>query len=263
VAAFYYGWYPSSFNYPGSHYHPTAGSYDSMDPATVKRQIDQMRYGGIQAGIASWWGPGTSTDRALPVDLRAADGTPFKWALFYEQEGPNFPNQPPDQLRASLQYVVDRYTNDPNFLRVNGKPVVFVWPDPNDRCEMVSRWSQANTLGLYVVQKRFPNSTACLGGADSWYDYSPDRPTIEVKPYSFSVGPGFWRYDESSPRLVRDPARFDANVAAMAASTAQWKLVTTFNEYGEGTAIEPSVEWASPSGYGTYLDIMHRHFGTR
>ncbi|MEY2569350.1 MAG: hypothetical protein QOE35_3879 [Actinomycetota bacterium] len=263
VAAFYYGWYPGSFELPGSHYTPTAGKYDSKDLATVQRQIDQMRYGGIQAAIASWWGPGSSTDQAFATDLRAADGTPFKWALYYELEGPNYPNQAPDQLRSSLQYIVDRYANDPNYLKVDGKPVIFVWPDPNDRCDMVSRWNAANTFGLYVVQKRFPGYASCGAQPQSWHDYSPDRPTIEVKPWSFGVSPGFWLYNEGSPRLARDPARFEQGVAAMAASPAMWKLVTTFNEWGEGTAVEPATAWATPSGYGVYLDIMHKVLGSR
>lgn len=262
VAAFYYGWYPSSFGYPGTRYHPTAGAYDSKDINTVRRQIDQMRYGGIQAGIASWWGPGHSTDQAFPVDLAAAEGTPFKWALYYEPEGPGHPNQSPDQLRASLQYLVDRYMNHPNYLRIDGKPVIFVWPDPNDRCDMVTRWNQANTLGLHVVQKRFPGYASCGDQPTSWHDYSPDRYSIEVKPWSYSVGPGFYRYDEA-PRLARDPAKFEAAVRSMAASSAMWKLVTTFNEWGEGTAIEPAEEWASPSGYGVYLDIMHGVLGSK
>lgn len=37
----------------------------------------------------------------------------------------------------------------------------------------------------------------------------------------------------------------------MAASKAQFQLVTTFNERGEGTAVEPATEWASVSGFGT------------
>ena len=35
------------------------------------------------------------------------------------------------------------------------------------------------------------------------------------------------------------------------------QLVTTFNEWGEGTAVEPAAEWSSPSGFGTYLDVLH------
>ena len=39
--------------------------------------------------------------------------------------------------------------------------------------------------------------------------------------------------------------------------------MTTYNEWGEGTAVEPATEWASPSGFGVYLDILHNHLGSR
>jgi hypothetical protein len=31
----------------------------------------------------------------------------------------------------------------------------------------------------------------------------------------------------------------------------------SFSEWGEGTAVEPALEWSSPSGYGSYLDVLH------
>jgi hypothetical protein len=43
----------------------------------------------------------------------------------------------------------------------------------------------------------------------------------------------------------------------MVASNARWQLVLTFNEWPEGTSIESAHEWASPSGYGVYLDVLH------
>ena len=43
----------------------------------------------------------------------------------------------------------------------------------------------------------------------------------------------------------------------MVASGKQWQLVTTFNEWGEGTAVEGATEWESPSGFGAYLDALH------
>ena len=43
----------------------------------------------------------------------------------------------------------------------------------------------------------------------------------------------------------------------MVGSGAQFQLVTTFNEWGEGTAVESAGEWASDSGFGVYLDILH------
>jgi hypothetical protein len=51
--------------------------------------------------------------------------------------------------------------------------------------------------------------------------------------------------------------RWNQNVRDMAASSAAWQLVTTFNEWGEGTSVESAQEWSSPSGFGLYLDALH------
>ena len=262
TAMFYYGWYPVGFQTMGSRFQPTAGAYSTQDAAVVRKHIDQMRYAGMQAGIASWWGAGDQTDKSLEVGMAQAQGTPFKWTIYYELEGSTHPDPSVDKLRGDLQYIRDKYTNSPNWLFVDGKPVIFVWPGTGDTCAMVDRWNAANTMGFYVVHKRFPNNAGCIGRTASWHDYSPDLYKIEVKGYSFSVGPGFWRYDEN-PRLARNPAQFESAVAAMAASSAPWKLVTTFNEWNEGTSVEPAAEWASPSGYGVYLDILHNRLGSR
>ena len=45
----------------------------------------------------------------------------------------------------------------------------------------------------------------------------------------------------------------------MVASGEPWQLVTTFNEWGEGTSVESAVEWASASGYGQYMDVLHNN----
>ena len=37
-----------------------------------------------------------------------------------------------------------------------------------------------------------------------------------------------------------------------------FRLLTTFNEWGEGTAVESAREWRSRSGYGSYLDVVRR-----
>jgi hypothetical protein len=51
--------------------------------------------------------------------------------------------------------------------------------------------------------------------------------------------------------------RWNQNIQDMIASGAPFQLITTFNEWGEGTAAESAQEWASSSGYGAYLDDLH------
>src|SRR5579864_4597720 len=114
TAAFYYGWYPSSFSNPGTKYHPTAGQYSSQDPNVVKNQISQMRYAGMQAGIFSWWGAASSpglpygyqqVDTAFGVALQAAHGTPFTWAVYFESGSPAFGDRSVGALRNYMQYI--------------------------------------------------------------------------------------------------------------------------------------------------------------
>ena len=43
----------------------------------------------------------------------------------------------------------------------------------------------------------------------------------------------------------------------MMSSGEDWQLITSFNEWGEGTSVESAKQWASPSGQGSYLDALH------
>ena len=57
--------------------------------------------------------------------------------------------------------------------------------------------------------------------------------------------------------MARDPARWAQDIANMVNSHEPWQLVTTFNEWMEGTSIEGATEWASTSGQGVYMDALH------
>jgi hypothetical protein len=256
-AAFYYPWFPETWgpsSNPFTNYQPSAGLYNSTDSATIKHHIDAMQYGGIQAGISSWWGQGTKTDQRVPAMLRAADGTGFRWSVYYEPEAQGDPTVA--QLEDDLTYLSSHYGNDPSFLRIDGRFVVFVYADGADACGMASRWAQANTVNAYIVLKVFSGFKTCAQQPAGWHQYGPASASADMAPYSYTISPGFWKKGETA-RLTRDPARWANQVAAMASSTAQFQLITTFNEWGEGTAVESAGEWSSPSGYGTYLDILH------
>lgn len=81
---------------------------------------------------------------------------------------------------------------------------------------------------------------------------------LENPPHSFVISPGFWLANENKPRVPRPGrAKFCEWVAKMNQSGQDWQLVVSFNEWGEGTAVESAVRWDSPSGYGDYLDCLH------
>ncbi len=257
-AAFYYPWFPEAWTqqgiYPYTNYTPKLGFYSNTDQDILKQHIAMLQYGNIQAGIASWWGQGSQTDTKIAGLLSAAAGTTFRWALYYENESMGDPSV--SQIKSDLTYISNNYARDPSYLRVNGKFVVFVYADAADGCGMADRWKQANTVGAYIALKVFVGYDSCVSQPDSWHQYSPAVATDQQGSYSYSISPGFW-LKGNSVRLARDITRWKQNVLDMVASGAQWQLVTTFSEWGEGTAVEPATQWASSSGYGQYLDLLH------
>lgn len=261
-AAFYYAWYPEAWfrdpAFPYSLFRPSLDYYSAADARVVRNHTAAMRYAHFDAGIYSWWGP----DGYPPTDLRfwrylaEARATAFRWAVYYEREG--YENPSVEKIRSDLEYLRDTYATKPAYLKVGGRFVVFVYGSAEDGCDsMAARWRAANTVGAYIVLKAFAGFRTCSVQPDAWHQYSAALPEYDLAPDSFMIAPGFDETSEPAPRLGRDPARWRADVAAMLASNARWQLVLTFNEWPEGTSVESAREWASPSGYGTYLDALH------
>lgn len=258
-AAFYYPWFPEAWVQQGfdpyTRYSPTAGRYDGGLPSVVAGHVAAMEYGGIDVGIASWWGIGSRTDGRMRTLLDAVSASPLRWTIYHEGEGQGDPAL--EDLAVDLRYVRDRYAGDPGFFRIGGRFVVFVYADRDDACPMVERWQRANAeIGAYLVLKIFPGYRDCSAQPDAWHQYAPANATDAQSGFSFAISPGFEKPGEP-PRLGRDLDRWRRDVAAMVASAAPFQLVTTFNEWGEGTSVESAAEWATPSGFGAYLDVLH------
>jgi hypothetical protein len=260
-AAFYYAWYPEAWwrdpVFPYSLYHPSLDYYSAADAGIVRDHTDALLYAHLNAGIYSWWGP----DGYPPTDLRfwrylaAARTTPLRWALYYEREGYGDPSV--EQIRSDLEYIRDTYATKPAYLKVDGRFVVYVYGEASDGCDTAARWRAANTVGAYIVLKAFAGFRDCAAQPDGWHQYSAALPEYELLPDSFMIAPGFDERSELEPRLARDPSRWRTDVADMLASNARWQLVLSFNEWPEGTSVESAREWATPSGYGSYLDALH------
>ena len=253
-AAFYYPWYPESEGW-ATRYMPTLGKYDSSDPHVLATHVAQARYAGLDAFIASYWGPDTPTARRLPLLLDAAGRQGFHIAAYYEPESWQ---PPPSQAFLSQDFdSLYRLSAHPAWLRVQGKPVLFVYNIGREAsCQAVKRLEAASQSRFYLNLKVFEGYRDCSAQPDSWHQYVPARGFDQQDSYAATVSPGFFKFDETVPRLPRDLDRFKSDLRRQVASSARWQLITTFNEWGEGTAVEPSIQWLSPSGYGTYLEAM-------
>jgi hypothetical protein len=251
-AAFYYPWFPESWNQQGfnpfTKYHPALGFYDSSSIAVIRSHVASMQAAGVTAAISSWWGQDTPTNARVSALL--ANAGSFRWALYYETEGTTDP--PVAQIHADLAYIATTYGAQAAYLRVNGRPVVFVYGGDNDGCGMADRWKAANVgINAYIDLKIFPGYRSCASQPDSWHQYSPAVAADHHAGYSYTISPGFNKRSEAAPRLVRDLARWTTDIAAMKASGEPWQLVTTFSEWGEGTQVEASTEFGD-----SYLNAL-------
>ena len=251
---------------------PTRGRY-STDLPTVKAQIADMQYAGVSLGLASWFGQSSNTNANWPVLFQAAQGTGFSWAPYYEPEGTSDPT--PTAIAADLHYLRTTYggTSALAMLPGRGMPVFVYNADDLDNthgCATVTRWKQAKDLlqqqyaeTVYVDLKVFPGYTTCADSAsiDGWHQYGPASAVQDFSHApgdgSYAISPGFWKAGNAygtAPFLARDRARWQSNIATMNASGAKWQLITTYNEWGEGTAIESSSGCRVTPPPGTYCD---------
>jgi hypothetical protein len=258
--AFYYSWYPQTWTVGGAHvfYQPELGYYNSDNEEVVAQHIEDMEYAKIDVVIASWWRIESHNQAyrfPLMLNKTSEMGAKLKWAVYYETEGSSNPTI--EELRSNLDYIKTNYTGHEAYAHINGKPVIFVYNANDKSCEVADRWIQATNGEWYVNLKVFGGFRDCTNQPDSWHQYGPATRVQHHKGYSYVISPGFWRADESTPRLVRDPDMFYQNVREMVASGEPWQLVTTYNEWGEGTAIERCYDWQSDTEYGKYLDALH------
>jgi hypothetical protein len=267
---FYYPWFAEAWKQsgysPATHYQPSAGYYNSL--AVVSSHVRSMVYGGFSFAASSWWGQGSKEDARFGPLLTAAHGTSLMVAPYYEAEGnpitgvAGSPNPTPAQLTSDLNYLAAHYVDDPSYLWIAGKPAIFVYGDGSDSCATAARWATANAAAsrhFYVVLKVVGGYQNCANQPDNWHQYGPASAADSQGTHSYTISPGFYKFSESSARLARDPARWVSAVKAMNCSSADFKLVTTFNEWGEGSSVEAARQWASASGEGTYLDALHAH----
>ncbi len=262
-----------------SHYYPLIGPYASGDPDVVEYQLLLMKYAGIDGVLIDW--PGTLQKLDYPKNVknseamieRSADfGLGF--AVVYEDQNLKHGEAPDARAagRSDMTYLRDRYFNQPNYLRHGGAPLLLVFgpqvlQSPDDWGDLFSVLPQRPTLLTLWYESKEVGSYGA--GEYSWvYKDNGHLDSFYARQFSGvqmgSAYPGF-RSFYSEGGWGTNPFEIAANGTATFASTLDKGLaadnvdtiqLATWNDYGEGTMLEPTREL----GYG-FLTVLQQKLG--
>lgn len=275
-----------------SDYYPQLGAYSSRDPAVIRQHMRWLRQARVGVIALSWWA-GETSDTLVRQVLDAARLAGIRVTLHIEP----FAGRTASTYQASVIRLVKKFGKHPAFFTspagspyvTKGKPrpLIFVWAtgvkDLNEAVPVTpAYWAAANDaihrqVGALVV------ACPCGGGfaeavTSGHFDGAYNYATLHLKDeggfdwarslppdalYIPSVMPGNHADRIGYPKetLVprRDGAEYDDQWAAALGTgvTPDLVSITSFNEWHEGSQIEPARPGYSAGGR-TYLDFSPR-----
>lgn len=280
VLAFYYAWYtPSSWCLCHMSDLPTT-RYASSNDTTIDRQVRWAANAGITGFISSWWGQGDQTDGnfarvlAHAAALEKTNGYHFASTIYFESDAPALRGI--NNIVKQLRYVLAHYANSAYFFHWHGKPVIFFW-DSLGNGRTLAMWASVRSQ----VDPRHATiwsadgvDTSMLSVFDGLHLFSAAywgilhgninavdqafRAKINVynaahhtqKIWAAGVLPGYndtrvpgRKGTYTVPR--KNGATYRASWAGALSSSPDWITITSFNEWFEGSMIEPSVTYGN------------------
>jgi glycoprotein endo-alpha-1,2-mannosidase len=253
----------------GATHYPEDGPYDSRDPARIRIQLGQARAAGLDGLAVSWWGHEREEAQGLAALFRHAGEAGLVLAPYYETGG--LRRRGALGVAADLEVLLDRHGSEPAWLRVGGAPVVFVYASHRLRpaaWDVVRARLRASGRRLFLVADvRSPEwlaeRPAWLSRFDALHVYTPveflarRRDLAQTygalaalaraagRPFVPAVAPGYDDRRVREPGLVierADGATYEQSWRAALSVDPAWVLVSSWNEWHEGSEIEPSVE---------------------
>ena len=273
ILAFYYPWYSySAWGSTNLRDRPLT-LYSSGSEVAIARHVRQARQSGIDGFISSWWGPNDFTDVNFGKLLAEAARQQFKASIYFETLTGDPPQaRPVEEILSWLRYFFQTYGTNTNLLRIEGKPVLFIWAAES---LPASTWAQIfSTLRSEGHDAYYSGNTqraSYLTAFDGLHDYGPvsrvnflesdfAKTAAACKTYGWLDNQWQFRFWAASTQPGYDVrswpggtgyfdrangATYSRTFEASLDSDPDYILITSFNEWGENTHIEPGTNYGN------------------
>lgn len=285
VMALYYPWYNEATWESGTTADLPLIPYASWHRETIDRHVGWARDAGLDVLVSAWFGPrdDNPTEHNLKTLLDVAQTTPLRAAILLETDSNEFF---PDRaaLVDGLRTALTTHVNHPGYVRVDGRPVIYVWRPSAVFGPNGARVNQkgAPTVAAWraLLDEVDPGRTAIwIGEGDDFaildvfdgiFAYSiawAGDPAAQLKSYGGRVH-AYNTANGTSKRWVatampgyddtRIPGRrntfavgraggdyYERTFQGAIASGPTWVMVSSFNEWLEGHQIEPSASYGT------------------
>ena len=265
-------------NYPGgddiaANFYPSLGCYSSNSEKDLDAHMQMLLRAKIGVICTSWWGKDSYTDKVVPRLLDAAALHNIKICFHIEP----FPGRNAQTTRDAIVYIIDKYGSHPAFYRYGkdkSRAMFYIYDSyltpakqwktilsPDGPQTIRNTRYDSVIIGLWVKENE--QDFMSEGHFDGFYTYFATDgftygSTISNWPklaewaqqngkiFIPSVGPGYIDlrirpWNNVNTRDRENGAYYDREFAAAIAVRPPVISITSFNEWHEGTQIEPAV----------------------
>lgn len=249
-----------------SHYRPLLGAYDSGDPHVLEAHVLWMRLSGAKAVILDWYGIEDALDygmihrnvqRLVPWLKKAG----LRFAICYEDQ--TLPKlkalgriqSEAGHAKAVVDWLALHWFSDPSYLRHEGKPLFLVFGPQALKGEQWPEVLGRRDLSVFGVAgpHRFGNGGFAWpdpnGKADDEHGLKGFYARAKGKPFVAGAFPGFHGFYKEGGQperfgvVPRSLDRYRRTLRIARESGSPLIQIVTWNDWGEGTQIEPGEDY--------------------